>query len=195
MNDSPKRIESNTAPDAPAIGYRSPVDDLSDRPTPTWGWSVLWRVIVYGGIVAVVVAALLPPIGRRRFSTQSIPCVSSIHQLIGLCFTYAQSNGGAFPPSIPALQGSRSAESFAKLTQCPDGNGAYIYLGAGTKMHPPAGTVLLYENRGTHAANPISGAVFGYGDGSVRFIPSPTAEKIIAELKAGHNPPRPQKIQ
>jgi hypothetical protein len=29
-----------------------------------------------------------------------------------------------------------------------------------------------------------------FGDGHVEFIAQPNADKMIAELKAGHNPPR-----
>lgn len=32
-------------------------------------------------------------------------------------------------------------------------------------------------------------------DGAVHLIESPRAEKIIAELKAGHNPPRAEKLK
>jgi prepilin-type processing-associated H-X9-DG protein len=34
-----------------------------------------------------------------------------------------------------------------------------------------------------------------YADGHVDFIPMPTAKKIIAELHAGHNPPREDKLK
>lgn len=80
----------------------------------------------------------------------------------------------------------------------PGGPGGYVYLGAGLNMNTiPRDTILIYEPPSNHkhpqTGKPETNIV--QADGAVHLIESPQAEKIIAELKAGHNPPRAEMVK
>ena len=67
------------------------------------------------------------------------------------------------------------------------GHLSYIYCGKGIIGTPPANKVLAYEPLANHQN---TGMNVLYGDGHVEFFRVPAATAMIAELNAGHNPPR-----
>jgi prepilin-type processing-associated H-X9-DG protein len=72
------------------------------------------------------------------------------------------------------------------------GHCSYVYLGKGlSPATVPATRVIAYEPLGHHG----DATNFLYGDGHVEFVRGPKARKIIAELEAGQNPPRAEKIR
>ena len=74
------------------------------------------------------------------------------------------------------------------LTNGSKGKGhvSYIYLGRGMTREPPPSAVILYERLENHE----EGINVYFGDGHTEFILKEQAEKMLAELRAGHNPPR-----
>jgi hypothetical protein len=183
MDDPPKPVSLN---------YESPVDrDSVARPDRFQG--VVWRIVVYTLLFGGIIVALSPPLGRTPMNNRKFLCGIYIHQLLTFVYDYAQKNGGSLPPSLATAS---SSSQLSRLLVCPETRSAYIYLGRGLKLRTaPSDTILIYEQPGPHGPQGKSMMMVGYKDGSVRAVTQPQADKIIAELKAGHNPPRPDKIQ
>ncbi|MGA2497608.1 MAG: H-X9-DG-CTERM domain-containing protein [Tepidisphaeraceae bacterium] len=154
---------------------------------------------------AVVLIAVRP-----KARIQRVQCA---HQLrsIGQCLQlYANDNNGLLPPDlavlIPTLDLSpevlicpSSSDTPAKglTTQTTGqntvtliGHCSYVYLGAGLNVKSlTPDHVLAYEILKNHEND---GMNVLYGDGHVQWLPKPEALHLLAELKVGHNPPRPQ---
>ena len=85
-------------------------------------------------------------------------------------------------------------DSYALAESRLAAHNSYIYAATGRRR---AGilpeTVLLYEPLSNHAKG-AEGINVLLGDGTVDFIPTLYASKYVAELLAGHNPPRAEKI-
>lgn len=127
--------------------------------------------------------------------TGTMDCVAHVHQLMSHLIFQAQSNGGTYPSTLQAAQGPMSNSAFAKLVSCPSGGG-YLFPGAGLAINLPRDTVIVYESPTSHPdAGGKTGATFGFADGTVSFLPAAKARKIIAELNAGHNPPRADRVK
>ena len=60
-----------------------------------------------------------------------------------------------------------------------------------TPAHATSNHVLAYEPPANHAGHGADGMNVLYGDGHVDWVPEPEAARVIAELQAGFNPPRP----
>jgi prepilin-type processing-associated H-X9-DG protein len=156
--------------------------------------TLLLLLLLLGGLV------FLSSMGRAKPIAQRAQCGTNEHQLVTAIFDYAQKNGGNLPASLQVLRGpvSSTSNSAAKIFHCPTGPGDYIYVGAGMNLSTAAkGTILLYEPPTNHKDSKTGKPAMnvGYADGSVRTIVQPQADKIIAELKAGHNPPRAEMIK
>jgi prepilin-type processing-associated H-X9-DG protein len=157
------------------------------------------RILVALFAIVGVGAALLPPLGKCGCVSTRVQCGTNEHQILTAVFEYAQKHNGAAPPSFDILRdGALSSTAAAKVFHCPEGKGDYVHVGFG--LHVPGAskaTVLLYEPPSNHKDSKTGkGAMnIGYADGSVRVVLQPQADKIIAELKAGHNPPREEMIQ
>ena len=118
---------------------------------------------------------------------------------------YATENQGAFPPRPEDLllsqpitsdvfvcpsttdtkaPGTSAVAAAAKLSA--GGHLSFIYVGAGLNSNATPDTILLYEPITNHSGDGINVL---YGDGHVEFQSKAEANRIINELKLGHNPP------
>ena len=71
----------------------------------------------------------------------------------------------------------------------------YVYVGKGTRASTApaaAATILAYEHPGHHNND---GMNFLYGDGHVEFQRRDVAQHVLAEVAAGHNPPRAERVR
>ena len=121
---------------------------------------------------------------------------------------YAKSHGGAYPPGLAhlALTGDLDAFQFVCPSSqdeqatgaTPDelvenlsepGHLSYVYTAGGLKSPAPDRAVLAHEHLENHTGDGINVL---YGDGRVEFVGKAEAEHVMAELAAGHNPPRPK---
>ena len=61
----------------------------------------LVELLVVIGIIAVLVAILLPTMARVRAHAASTQCLSNLRQIGQVCFMYAGENKGYLPPALP----------------------------------------------------------------------------------------------
>ena len=173
------------------------------------------RAVFLGGgqlVLVGLVALLLPSMGRAREPANRIKCASNLRQVGQALQIYANDYGGMYPPSFDELlvYGDLFPEAFV----CPSSDDvtatgattramlanlhrpgfcSYVYAFDGQTLAATTLTpkhVLAYEDLTNHDRR---GMNVLYGDGSVQWLDVPAAEHVIAELQAGHNPPRPPK--
>jgi prepilin-type processing-associated H-X9-DG protein len=160
--------------------------------------------------LVLFIAFTLPPLGRSRPAANRVKCMSNLRQIGQGIFLYAMDNRGRFPPDLDALMltqdltfevlvcpSSNDTKATGPTTQAAlnamhaqPGHCSYIYVGGSlTKQTATAQHVVAYEpmsnNRG-------AGMNVLFGDGSVQFLNQAESTYLLAELKAGHNPPRPK---
>ncbi|MGE5612056.1 MAG: hypothetical protein ACM359_22605 [Bacillota bacterium] len=136
---------------------------------------------------------------------QRFKCDSNVRQIGQGIMSYAINNAGQFPDHMgllitreglnaevfvcPASKDvvapGQPAQQVSKLSM--PGFCSYIYLGAGLKAPVPLDTIIAYEPLENHKKQ---GMHVVYGDGHAEWMGAKEAERIIKELKAGHNPPR-----
>jgi hypothetical protein len=133
-------------------------------------------------------------------------CSSNLERIGMHAIFYATVHAGGFPGRLDELLDELKPEDFiAPFTSDTPATGpttrdvaaqlsagghcSYLYLGKGLTTAAPPGTVLAYEPLSNHQYN-IRGVHVLYTDGTVFFIPERQAKRLIAELEAGHNPPR-----
>ena len=126
-----------------------------------------------------------PPDWRVRYD-----CASQMQCLGGALVQSAQAQGGRFPTTFAAIPGA-SAWGPDDLS-CPASwlsakRSDYVYWGAALTAPCNAKTVLLTESLQNHNGK---GMNVCFADGTVKFIDAKSAKKLLAELEAGHNPPR-----
>jgi prepilin-type N-terminal cleavage/methylation domain-containing protein len=61
----------------------------------------LVELLVVIGIIAILIALLLPALNRARAHAVSVQCLSNLRQIGQICFQYATENKGWLPPSQP----------------------------------------------------------------------------------------------
>jgi prepilin-type processing-associated H-X9-DG protein len=176
-----------------------------------------WRLIVIASIVTCSAAASWVTwdrvsyrlLGRSGCGSPRIKCASNLKQ-IGLALQiYSNENGKRFPPSFdPLIEDIVTADLFI----CPQtsdqaavgpttqavvqdfhkpGRNSYVFVAGGAADQSEPSLVLVYEPIGLHGP----GMNVLYGDGHVGWVPLPEASRVIAELQAGFNPPRPATTQ
>lgn len=69
-------------------------------PRPKAGFSIIELLIVIG-VIALLLAILLPTFGRVRETARRVTCMSNLRQLGQAATAYLQENGGSFPTSSP----------------------------------------------------------------------------------------------
>jgi competence protein ComGC len=92
------------------------------------------ELLVALGIITVLVALILPVIGKTRASAQSVSCLSQLRQIAGGLFQYAADNDRRLPDPY-AMQTSweqlvRKYVPGATAFQCPGDNELYPIVGS-----------------------------------------------------------------
>jgi prepilin-type processing-associated H-X9-DG protein/prepilin-type N-terminal cleavage/methylation domain-containing protein len=64
------------------------------------GAFTLVELLVVMGIIAVLIALLLPVLGNARESGRSVQCLSNLREMVVACQAYATTNRGFCPPAI-----------------------------------------------------------------------------------------------
>ena len=118
---------------------------------------------------------------------------------------YAAENGGRYPQDFTALLLTQDLTSEVFVCYATDderadgptiqavaeklsagGHLSYVYTGKGMTLNSPADAVLAYEPLSNHGG----GMNVLFADGRVNWIDPVQGRKLLAELAAGHNPPR-----
>ena len=152
-----------------------------------------------------LISILLPSLNRARETANRIKCASNMRQIGQGLLLYANDNHGQYPPRLEELLLSEGLQS--EVFVCPSSNDtpasggtpqqqaaalstggheSYIYVPNLTNLSS-ADTIVLYEPLIDHRNDGIN---ILFGDGHVEFLRRGTANGMIAELKAGYNPPR-----
>jgi prepilin-type N-terminal cleavage/methylation domain-containing protein/prepilin-type processing-associated H-X9-DG protein len=80
---------------------QSDMHGMSRRGSPSResGFTLV-EVLVAVGIIALLVALLLPSLSRVRTEARAVHCASQIRQICGALIGYASDNRGCFPPNV-----------------------------------------------------------------------------------------------
>lgn len=134
-------------------------------------------------------------------------CGASLKSIGQALQMYAQAHGESFPDSFQTLAHSDRDLGIAMFL-CPStreyhgaslearlidvlNRGAprvsYQYSGSGLTTASPSGAVLAFEPPENHGG----GINVLFVDGHIEFLEQREMQNLIAELQAGHNPPRP----
>ncbi len=132
------------------------------------------------------VISMSPGIGELR---ARVKCQSNMRQIWNGIFMFANANEGQFPKRLEDLLPVCDLSS--EVLVCPDALTAnYIYVGAGLRFetvfsgHPS--TVVLYEPFDNHDG---AGTNVLLADGRVLHVDRATMERVLQQLRVGHNPP------
>lgn len=148
----------------------------------------------------------MPAFYRAKETANRVKCSANM-KTIGLAILqYAADNRGAFPARLEDLlltqditsesfvcpssndkpaPGATGKEQAQKLTAA--GFCSYIYVGRNLRTNASPDTVVLYEPLNDHKNE---GCNMLFADGHVDWVDEKNAQQVIAQLKAGQNPPR-----
>jgi prepilin-type processing-associated H-X9-DG protein len=202
----------------PASSGSKPVLEYGPRAPRAWATPAVRRtglaiLVLLIPVMAVASYALLRPnINICREPATRIKCASNLRQIGQALLIYSNEQGGVFPPSFEELL--LYGDIWGDVFVCPQtehsppggatpqerasefrkhGSPSYVYVGAGLKANDVTPQhVLAHElptNHGTDGMNVL------FGDGHVDWVPRQDVAHLIAELQAGHNPPRPPSTQ
>ncbi len=169
-----------------------------------------YLAFILGGLVALVGGASMVPMCSRG-PQHAAYCANHLRQIALAAQMYAnQDPNRRFPntPDLILLTQDITSEVFI----CPAsadtpaagpttravatnltavGHLSYVYVGSGLTAEAGSETVLLYELKPMHNDQQN----FVYADAHVESHEGAASARIIAELNAGHNPPRADKVR
>lgn len=119
--------------------------------------------------------------------------LKEIHKSIEM---YARQHDGSYPPDFEALlPGLVPDLMWCSGDSTPDASGSrpasprsYVYRAAGVTSSTVTPRHVIAHDKPTNHAGQRMNVLFG--DGTVEWLDATAAKKLIAELDAGHNPPR-----
>ena len=153
---------------------------------------------------------LVPSLHSRREHPAWVRCASNLRQVSQGVQMYANENHGLFPPDFETLLLTQDLTSEVFVCYCTNheratgpttqavaeqlsagGHLSYVYTGRGMDWQTPRGAVLAYEPLANHG----DGANVLFADGHVEWLDAAHMTALQAELAAGHNPPRPDRMK
>lgn len=169
-------------------------------------WYLAIALVCVFVCVFVLVPILIRSLDRSRYHDPRLKCASNLRQIGQGVQMYANENKGAFPDDFAALlltqditsevfvcyitndtraEGPTTQAVAANLTA--GGHLSYVYVGKGLTSYSPQTAVVAYEPLSNHG----NGTNVLYADGHIEWRTAAEAKWLMAELAAGHNPPRP----
>jgi prepilin-type processing-associated H-X9-DG protein len=165
----------------------------------------VWIPVILFGVVAVA-WSLMPKLTSTRAVANEVKCGANLRLIGQAMVLYANNHQGQYPDTIGELveegiptsvfvcsgsndedaePGATTQETVANIHA--GGHLSYIYLAKGMTNTGYANVVLVYEPLSNHQNK---GMNVLFGDGHVEWFDLKLATKWLAELNAGHNPPR-----
>ena len=153
-----------------------------------------------------MMSILLPSLNRARETANRVKCASNMRQIGQALMLYANQNHGVYPPKLEDLITAQLLDGQSFVCPSSDdtvapgsgnaqatnlsagGHLSYVYIGQKLSPSAPADQVLVYELPSNHNND---GGNFLFADGHVEFFTGSDAQKMIAKLEAGKNPPYP----
>ncbi len=144
----------------------------------------------------------------HNYSRRQVRCASNLKQIGLAMLLYGNANGRRYPDTLDELALFHGADLPPELFVCPDtsdtppagttptagaadlsagGQNSYVYLGRGLGEGVATEAILAHERFGQHRGRGINVL---FGDLHVEFVDSEEAHALLAELRAGYNPPR-----
>ena len=163
----------------------------------------LTEVLVLVAIVALLISIFLPTMFPRREDRR---CYSNLRQIGQALHLYAAENGGHLPDTLegildqdvttavlvcpssddtPATPGPTTKATIANASS--GGHVSYLYFGKGFTDSASAEVLIACDRLTNHPKEGINAL---FGDGHCEFFPMAVAQKMLAEVTSGHNPPR-----
>lgn len=134
---------------------------------------------------------------RTHCGDSRTACHRNLRQIYVAILLYADENKGRLPNTLDDVLKAQQVTSDVFVcplqAPAPSAGGAvpYVYVGKGMKNDIGPDVVVLHDRPGDHP----DGMNVAYGDGHVEWHGVKASRKILAELAAGHNPPRPEKLR
>lgn len=174
-------------------------------------WRRFTGALVILFIVALPALIYIPVVYYMGKAQAPEQCGAMLKSLGQALYLYTQSNGGAFPDSFQTLA-INDPDLFPGMFFCPwtreytifpresplidvlkagTPRISYIYTGNGQTITSPPAAILAYEPLENHG----SGSNVLFVDGHIEFLEKSMAKRFIAELQAGHNPPRAEMLK
>lgn len=160
--------------------------------------------------VSIFLPSLIVPSRNGSGTHPRVKCAANLKSIGQAMLLYANDNNGKYPNSFSELISCEEMTSDVLVCpQCSDtpargattqqvlqnfgqpGHLSYVYTARGLTSAAPPDAVLAYERPTNHTG----GMNVLFGDSHVDFILTAEAQKLIAELQSGHNPPRPEKLK
>lgn len=177
-------------------------------------WGRILGILGLSFVFVLLCEIFLPAPSRLPQAKQSM-CRTNQGHIVGACLEYAKDHDGHFPATLeeaeeiivahdpffpsddftcPALGGVRAMSSSTRPALgklAAGGLSSYVYLGKGMTTAVAGTTIILYEPLTNHYGR---GMNVTYADATSQWLDARVAAKVMAELQAGHNPPRPEKV-
>ena len=166
------------------------------------------------GVAALLIAILLPRLGRPREQAQRVKCASNLREIGQAALWYAGENGGQLPPDLRAVYLHSHADLAPYVFVCPShdvepapgatpqqvasamasgGHLGYARTGGGSVPNVGAADIVLAFDLEQHVPKDgarDTGINVLLGDGSVTFVDEAAAKAIQGQFTAGVRPIR-----
>lgn len=196
----------------PSLDYATPRPAMARN---NGRWIRVFEVAFGIAAIAFLVAISLPSFQGAGDVPNIIACARNLTEFSQYLNLYSASYAGIYPDSLQTLillspepipsslfvcAGSDAVaapeisrlELINAITKDPEQSVSYVYAGAGLTRASSPDCVLVYEPLSNHNGDRINVLFL---DARVEHWERARAEKLIAELQAGHNPPRAEMLK
>jgi hypothetical protein len=175
------------------------------------GRPMQWLHVAVWAAIAVLLLLMIWPTRRQSHDhPPELRCRSNLRQIGMGVMMYANENNGSFPDDFETIvltqemtsdvfvcAASNDTSAVGPTTRAvaaqlsAGGHLSYVYTGKALTSESPANAVVAYERPGNHPGcfNVLR------ADGRVDRLTPQEGQKLLAELKAGHNPPRAERLK
>jgi len=134
----------------------------------------LVELLVVIAIIAVLIAILLPALGKARATAYRVQCGTNLHQMVTGIYDYAQKNRGNLPPlagNLASLDNVWATGNLKGITNNADGTTGNLAKTGNCPSNTSGGASYQYQfHPAVKVGVPITGGVFGgKGNTAIRW--------------------------